>query len=302
MDSSFSPKPFTGKVGEDVETFLQEFDKYVAYRELDANKSLALLRLLLKGGAGEWLQRLTIHQKNDMVRLREAITERYARSKIVKHRTARELFMRKQAPDEDVEVFIGACVKLSSSFGDQSETMAMYSIMGGLRPPLAAFVAQRQPDTLKELIEHARMAELTVNPVNDHQMIEQMSEMKAAIQHLGEKLEKATTLQPISDRNPDDARRSRPSYRQHQASGGYRQQRSSERREDTADPKKETKKDDGDKEGCTRCGFPGKHDNPARCRAYNQTCFYCSKVGHFARCCHKAKRDEQRRGQSQGQE
>jgi len=70
MDSAFSPKPFTGKVGEDVETFLQEFEKYVTYRELDDNKAVALLRLLLKGGAGEWLDRLDVHSKNEMGRLK----------------------------------------------------------------------------------------------------------------------------------------------------------------------------------------------------------------------------------------
>ena len=302
MDSSFSPKPFYGKVGEDAETFLQEFDKYSIYRELDNNKSVALLRLLLKGGAGEWLERLTVHQKNDVDRLREAIKERYGRSKIVKHRTARELFMIKQQADQDVESYISACVKLSSSFGEQSENMAMYSIMGGLKPPLAAFVAQKQPESLKELIEHARMAELTVSPVSDNLMVEQMSEMKAAIQHLGEKLEKATTLQPISDRKQEDTRRSPPQQRQRQAAGGYRQQRGRERRDDREDTRRDSRTEEGSKEGCSRCGFPGKHDQQSRCRAYNQSCFYCSKVGHFARCCYKAKRDEQKKGQAQAQE
>ena len=301
MDHSFSPKPFYGKVGEDVETFLQEFDKYVAYREMDETKALALLRLLLKGSAGEWLDRLNVFSKNDMGRLKAAITERYARSKIVKHKTARELFSRKQGADEEVDAFVGACVKLSSSFGTESEAMAMYAIMGGLRPPLAAFVAQKQPESLKELIEQARLAELTVNPVTDHQMLDQMSEVKAAIQRLGEKLEKATTLQPVSNTTPEEQRRSRPQYRPRPAAGGY-SQRSREQRDDATSSSKDVKKDEGQKDGCSRCGYPGGHENPNRCRAFNQTCNFCSKVGHFARCCYKAKRYEQQRGQAQAQE
>jgi len=124
MEASFSPKPFRGQVGEDVETFLQEFGKYVEYRELNDNKALALLKLLLKDGAGEWLSRLDAFTRQSLRGVKAALLERYGQSKIIKHKTARELFARKQGTEEDVESFISACIKLSTSFGNESESMA----------------------------------------------------------------------------------------------------------------------------------------------------------------------------------
>jgi len=53
MDSSFAPRPFKGQVGDDVETSLLELDKFAEYRELKDDKAVALLKLLLKEGAGE---------------------------------------------------------------------------------------------------------------------------------------------------------------------------------------------------------------------------------------------------------
>lgn len=306
MDASFSPKPFRGQVGEDVETFLQEFVKYVEYRELNDNKALALLKLLLKDGAGEWLSRLDVFTRQSLRGVKAALLERYGRSKIIKHKTARELFARKQGIEEDVETFISACIKLSTSFGTEAETMAMYAIMGGLKPQLATFVAQKQPDSLKQLIEQARLAELTVSQASlDQPMIQQLSEMKAEIQRLGSKLEKATTSQ-IRSSSPSDARRVRfdDKPRRRQSPTNYRSQdnradrRDRQQRQWNSQQGPPAADNYQQKQDCTRCGFRGGHDHPNRCRAINLTCRYCGKMGHFAAKCRKAARDHQAKDQS----
>ena len=312
MDSTFAPKPFKGQVGEDVETFLQEFDKYVEYRELHEEKVVALLKLLLKEGAGEWLGRLDINTRNNADALRRALLERYGRSKVVKHKTARELFARKQGADEDVETFISACVKLSTSFGAEAEAMAMYAIMGGLRRDLSTFVAQRQPENLKQLIEQARLAEMTTSPTSDQPVIQQLSEMKAELQRLGSKFETATTAQvrassPSGTRRVhfDDAPRTSPSNNYYRPRGGSRgggnfQQQRRQWNEQQQQPSAQSADDQTQARGdCTRCGRQGGHDHPNRCRAINLSCFYCTKVGHTAKCCFKAKRDRQIKDQRQ---
>lgn len=301
MDNSFAPKPFKGQVGDDVETFLLEFDKFAEYRELNDEKAVALLKLLLKEGAGEWLSRLDEYTRRNLRAVRAALLERYGRSKIVKHKTARELFARKQGQDEDVETFISACIKLSTSFGAEAESMAMYAIMGGLRPQLATYVAQRQPENLKQLIEQTRLAEMTVSPVSDQPMIQQMSEMKAEIQRLGSQLEKATTAQ-VRSSSPSDARRVRfeDKPRRRQSPNNYRQR---DTRAENNYPRKEgqqkTSTTEEQQKDCTRCGYRGGHDHPNRCRAYNQSCRYCDKMGHFARCCRKAVYDKRVKAQNQ---
>jgi len=308
MDSSYSPKPFKGQVGEDVESFIQEFDKYTEYRDLNERKSLNLLKVLLKEGAGEWLGRLDGHSKDNVRALKEALLERYGRSKIIKHKTARELFARKQGPEEDVETFISACVKLSTSFESQAEAMAMYAIMGGLRPHLAAFVAQKQPQNLKELIEYTRLADMTVSPVNDQPMLQQMTEMKTELQRLGSKLEKATTAQVRSPSPSKDRRvrfdsspqreRSTTNYDRPRGgrAGGFNQGRSQWNNHNSQQSQSAGNQPTQD---CSRCGRRGGHDHPNRCRAINLNCRYCGKLGHFAMCCFKARRDRQTMNQNQ---
>jgi len=190
----------------------------------------------------------------------------------VKHKTARELFARKQGQDEDVETFISACIKLSTSFGGEAESMAMYAIMGGLRPQLATYVAQRQPENLKQLI-----------------------------QRLGSQLEKATTAQ-VRSSSPSDARRVRfeDKPRRRQSPNNYRQRDTrAENNYPRKDGQQKSTTTDQQQKDCTRCGYQGGHDHPNRCRAYNQSCRYCDKMGHFARCCRKANHDRLVKAQNQ---
>jgi len=310
MEGSYTPKPFKGQMGEDVETFLQDFDKYIAYRELNDRKALALLKVLLKDGAGEWLERLDGYSRDNLRELRSALTERYGRSKIVKHKTARELFSRKQGPDEDLETFISACLKLSSSFGAEAESMAMYAIMGGLRPHLASFVAQKQPGNLKELIEQARLADMTVSPVTDQPMLLQMTEMKAELQRLGSKLEKATTSQ-VRESSPGSSRRvhfddasarprsSSPTYERQRGGRGGRGGRRPWSGRSWNDRQTRSAPEHNQRQDCSRCGWRGGHDHPNRCRAINLDCRLCGKIGHFARKCRSAGRQQESRVQNQ---
>jgi hypothetical protein len=312
--SSFAPKPFRGAIGEDVESFLTQFNKYVDFKELSPSKALALCKVLLQDGAGDWLLTLRPAVSGHLKALQDALMDRYGKSQLVRHKTARELFSRKQGPDEDLEKFVSSCTKLSRSFGDQSESMAMYAIMGGLRPALASFVAQKQPRNLRELIECARLGDLTVGSVSDSEqrLLFQMSEMKAEMQRLGDKLQQATTAH-IGQPSPTQQRRvafdddqsgrnrqSGSSYPTYGRRGGSRwsTRRPMSGRQPGNQSQQQTQAEDHE---CSRCGAPGGHSHPNRCRAFNLSCRYCIRVGHFAVKCRQAARDRQLHASQQQQ-
>ena len=50
---------------------------------------------------------------------------------------------------------------------DVSEDMLRYAILNGLKSEIATYVIQRNPQTLEELLDAARVAELTVPPASD---------------------------------------------------------------------------------------------------------------------------------------
>lgn len=165
--TSFAPKPFRGGLCEDVDAFIAQLDKYVEFKSLTPEKALSMLKFLLQEAANDWLQTQAGRQISSYALLKAQLRERYGRSEIVKHKTAKELFNRRQRPDEDAESYISAMTKLGRSLNRMDDTMAMYAIMGGLKPSLATFVAQKQPKTLQELTEYARLGELTTTAAVD---------------------------------------------------------------------------------------------------------------------------------------
>ena len=76
-ERSFTPSPFRGLATEDGTTWMRQFDLYVIFKELKDEKPLNLLKVLLQGQAGEWLESLAAVSKDTLVHLQAAFTERY---------------------------------------------------------------------------------------------------------------------------------------------------------------------------------------------------------------------------------
>jgi hypothetical protein len=199
--NSIGPKPFKGTLKENIDAFLFSLDRWVEYRGLDDNRKLALAKVLLQEGAGAWLANLDVRKQDTYERLKKELLERFGRSKIIRHKTARELFARKQKPLEDVDTFCQEMIRLARAFQDEYEGLAMVAILGGLRVEIATFCAQRQPENLTELIELARLCEMTAAPseVKDlSENIADLKDMKDQFQQLMVSVGKAVGVREIS--------------------------------------------------------------------------------------------------------
>jgi len=71
---------------------------------------------------------------------------------------------------------------------DVSEDMLRYAILNGLKPDIATYVTQRNPQSLEELLAAARVAELTLPPARD-------TSLHAKVDRLMDSWEKLSTAQ-----------------------------------------------------------------------------------------------------------
>lgn len=314
MDGVLLPKPFTGLPGEDVESWMLHLLAYCEYKDLPDKKRMELAVILMRGAASDWLQ--TVEKKNEngeeegtfatFDELMNAAAKRFGRSDLIKHKTAKELFDTKQKSDESVETYVAAQNKRAAYLGKEGESMALYAVLSGLKPSISTFVAQKQPKTMSELLEAARLAEITtVKSTDEAPVMQKLAELQQEMQKLSTKF---NTVAPIKSSSPDrrvsfrDQRspsprpdytqrryRQQPEWRpQQHRSPGY-QPRSFPARQQrawstsSATPRYPVQGQNnavhpaGQPE-CTRCAR--RHDNPQLCPAINQSCRYCNKIGH----------------------
>lgn len=86
---------------------------------------------------------------------------RYKVPKMVKYKTAKNLFSRKQQERETVEDFCAGLQKTARIIGADDKTI-VYAALNGISPALVGYIAQSKPNSMVELSEAARVAELTI--------------------------------------------------------------------------------------------------------------------------------------------
>ena len=186
-DRTLMPGLFTGGSNSDADEWLRKFNNYRAYKAYDDAKSLGLFKALLDGGAGIWLESQPNEVTGDLTRLKQAFEERYKSPELLRYKNAsfaREIFARKQLPDENVEDYIGIMRKLGKAI-DADDKIVIYAILKGLKDHLATYTTRQKPTTLDALLEAARTAEMTyVGPSNDMDLSQQMAEMRDEMKKL----------------------------------------------------------------------------------------------------------------------
>jgi len=312
-DKSLQPQPFTGKPTDDADEFYRQFEKYVAYKELTAEKQFAMLKVLLAGQAGLWLEGLPTEKKNSLTTLKASFEATYIKPLYMKYRSAKDIFTRKQG-DERVDDYIAHVQRLARNIG-ADDNMTMYAIINGLKPNIAAYVTQKDPKTTQEVIDAARVAELT-NPsitLYHDDISDKMSQVQMEVRRLAQRLDRATTSAiAASSRSPSQERRvtfqPQPQY-QSGRGGGARPARRYEgqkfqsttgpgrpfRRWSPARPGPQQSQGQ-EREKCNKCGY-NQHVHPQYCPAVNQRCNFCTKIGHFHRVCRAAAQSRQNQQQ-----
>jgi len=165
-ENSIAPSQFTGLPSENGENWYRHFDYYCKYKGYNNAKILALFKLLLKDNAALWLDSQSPDVSSDLTSLKLAFAERYYTPEIMRYKSAKEIFLRKQKEDEQVDDYIASMKKLAKTI-DADDKMLRYAILNGLKSELIGFVIQRQPQTIQELLQAARLAEFTCPTLKD---------------------------------------------------------------------------------------------------------------------------------------
>ena len=306
-----APSQFSGTATENAEFWMRNFLHYCSYKEYGDAKILSLFKLLLVGSAATWLDSLPNETVTTWPSLKEAFLQRYLTPEFMRFKSAREMFSVKQLPTQSVDEFVAHLQQLSKSVG-ADDKMVRFAVLNGLRTPIANYVTQKQPKDMTELLEAARIAELTCSVSEPESAVSvQLACVQDQLRQITTKLD-SSTVSAVDDRNGQgqtrtpSPRRVRFSDERTRAAGGYRSptrdfsprgrfpRRDSRGRGFGRPPRNFFRpprqgNDFRSQTQCYRCGGP-QHQSFNACPAVNRECRFCGKYGHFQRVCRAAAR------------
>ena len=192
-DKSVIPAPFSGKPGEDGDVWLRHFKNYWQYKEYQGPKSLALFKVLLIGNAAMWLDTLSQKTSADFDRFTRAFTERYEIPEVMKFKSAKEIFSRRQQVGESVDDYVAAIRRLARII-QVDDKVTQYAVLNGFLPNIAAHVVSQRPQSLDAILEAGRIAELTnsTKSASDQVLTEQLADVRSELKRLATQWDKFT--------------------------------------------------------------------------------------------------------------
>ena len=156
-DSTVLPPPFTGEPTENPNDWFRQFINYCQYKDLPDQKRVDLFKVIMAGAAADWLESLEAQTIRTVEEVKIAFDGRYKTPDIIKFKSAREIFSRKQGQDETSDDYITQMTKLGKLI-QADEKMMRYAILNGLRSEIAAYVTQQNPTNIDQLLAAVRVA------------------------------------------------------------------------------------------------------------------------------------------------
>jgi len=287
------------------------FDKYSVFRGFSDQERLRLMAVLLRDEASDWYDNLEDAIKQSWLGLKDAFEQRFQHSEVLRWRKASDLWQRAQGVGESVDSYITSVRKLAKAVGVTGEQLR-HAIQKGLRPQILAHVIQAQPTTVDDLVKAARVAEAaylvtatataSADVPLDRVVAELAANRIAAEQYTTElkkftgQLSKTHVGQVSASRSPSPQRATAPrrvTFADSAQQSGRQQSpgrgRGSAPFRRTTTPGQPTTMTPP--MTCGYCG--GKHQRGRQyCRAADVECFLCKRIGHFARVCRSARRQD----------
>ena len=133
--------------------------------------------------AGDRLASLPDASTGSYANIKQAFDARYKVPEMMKYKSAKNLFSRKQQQSESDDDLCAGLQKAARIIGADEKT-SVYAALNGISPSLVGFIAQRKPEAMTTLLEAARIAELTIPAQRNAQdeVSSQISEVKAEMQ------------------------------------------------------------------------------------------------------------------------
>ena len=311
------PPPFSGAPESDASEFWRRLTTYITYKGSNEADRLRLAKAMFTESACDWLESLPDEQKDSFDSLRDAFKERYIQPAILRFRSARDIFGKKQSCDESVDAYASRLRDLSKKVQVDDNTL-LYALLSGLKRKLASFVLARNPQTFVDAVDSARIAEYSiVDSGPDDQLTGQMAELRQDIQRLAQRYDSSPPPSAAIQNNtlPIPARRvtlrqprgqaNRGRVFTHPPGQGMRFQRPENQqpfafRGQTAGRGRgnrflftptdrfQSSVQQNTAQRCGKCGR-AQHANVLYCPAVNKYCSFCGRMGHFRAVCRNAR-------------
>ena len=304
-DTVVAPKPFTGKAGQEAESWLEYLERYANFRKLSPLERQELFCILMHDGAADWLMTLPNAYHMTYAALTQAFRDAYFKSPELQWREAGDLWNQAQRADERVEDFVTRLRKAARrlNFPDQ---VLHYAVIAGLRPQIRLHVVQQGVRTLDDTLRAAKVAEAAAATTPDAVSVVLLEAIKASAQasekqaaEIKNLTARVAALTAVPDAREIPALMTTAAERSitQPAAGGQRQLRPTPQNQQRANyaQRAATRTDAGPRSfrqpgasgpECGRCGW--RHE-PGNCRADGQECRQCGRRGHFARVCRSAR-------------
>lgn len=294
------PPSFSGRSTDDAFAFVKQFERYVEWKNVTADdRKRTLFAVLLRDNAGAWYDTISQSDKSSFEALRAAFDKRYLSTDAVKHRSARDLFTKKQGESETVDDFV-ASVRRQAQLIGVNDDVVKWVLLCGLKPQISTVVTQQKAGTVDEILDAARLAELTTAPpstMDNTLILDQIAQLQSEVRRLGRDRD-VTTVGPSRSPTPERRRvsfnseysqRLPPDMRQFSRSTPMSGKQGQLRAPSSNNwPPKGGNLQYTEQAACYRCAKYNCTGQRGVCAGYGKHCFSCGKFNHVSRACRSA--------------
>ena len=198
-ESLYAPNIFHGRPTDDAHEFLAYVEHYATFRHLSEQQRLELFPLLLRHSASDWYGTLSEADVTSWQTVTRLFLSRFGRIEATRWRDTSTLWRTSQAANQTVDEYFSHMVKLARRVPHLEHTVIQDAIINGLSPSVRAHVIQCNVQSMKQLLDAARIGELAVSSDNGT-MSTLLEELRATkqqhskdIQQLSSRLDKLST-------------------------------------------------------------------------------------------------------------
>jgi len=112
-EKAITPRTFSGTASEDGDTWMRYFQYYRDFRGYDDARQLSLFKVMLTGNAALWFD--SLGEVTTTVDANSEFDRRYKMPDIIKYKSAKEIFSRRQREDESADDYISYMRKLAKN-------------------------------------------------------------------------------------------------------------------------------------------------------------------------------------------
>ncbi len=156
-------QPFSGKPTEDIEVLISHIDQFaVLYNKSDEYKAKQI-PFFLRGGAHLFWRDLPASHKLDYKKITDGLRIMYGPLQATDDILYPRLANSNQKPSTTVQTFYEEFLRLKQNL-DVSPSFLLGTFLNGLLPHLKNYVVLRQPKTVQDAVQLAKIAEIQVTP------------------------------------------------------------------------------------------------------------------------------------------